>query len=181
MVWPTTSIPTSNLDAGTDSPAAARAELLTLVQQFEQLKNHVSAFARTFLDDATADAVLTTLGGTSVGKALFIAANAGAARSAIESDVYKTLPIPATPSTLTTGEMAVVSSGFTLSTGLPVGHIYPVYNESGSTITITQGPGLTLRLAGTTLTGNRSLSPRGVASIWVRSATEYIISGAGAA
>ena len=42
----------------------------------------LTAAGRALLDDANADAQLTTLGGTTVGKALFIAATAAAARSA---------------------------------------------------------------------------------------------------
>ena len=62
MVWPTAPIPTANLDAGTDSPAASRADLLQLAQQVNQLQAHVSTFAATLLDDADAAAARATLG-----------------------------------------------------------------------------------------------------------------------
>ena len=42
----------------------------------------LTSAGRALLDDANADAQLTTLGGTTVGKALFVAANAAAARTA---------------------------------------------------------------------------------------------------
>lgn len=77
------------------------------------------------------------------------------------------------------GQCLATSSGFTLSTGLAAGKSYAFYNDSAAAITITQGVGLTLRLAGTTTTGNRTLAPRGLATLWVNSTTEYIISGAG--
>lgn len=62
MVWPTSPISTANLDASTDSPAAARAELLQLTQQVNQLQAHVSTFAATLLDDADGAAARSTLG-----------------------------------------------------------------------------------------------------------------------
>lgn len=62
MVWPTTPIPTANLDAGTDSPATARADLLQLAQQVNQLQAHVSAFATMLLDDVDAASMRGTLG-----------------------------------------------------------------------------------------------------------------------
>jgi hypothetical protein len=45
MVWPTAPIPTANLDAGTDSPAAARADLLLQAQQVNQMQAHGAVFA----------------------------------------------------------------------------------------------------------------------------------------
>jgi len=63
MVWPTTPIPTANLDAGTDSPAEVRADLLQLAQQVNQMREHMtpSAFSVTLLDDADAAAARATL------------------------------------------------------------------------------------------------------------------------
>lgn len=77
------------------------------------------------------------------------------------------------------GSCVAVSAGFTLATGLAAGTVLSVYNDSASAITLTQGSGLTLRLAGTTATGNRTLQPRGLATIWANSTTEYIVTGAG--
>lgn len=53
------------------------------------------------------------------------------------------------------------------------------YNNTSGSLTLIQGSGLTLRLAGTNTTGNRTLAQRGMANIWFNSATEGIISGPG--
>lgn len=77
------------------------------------------------------------------------------------------------------GNVVTVAAGFTLSTGLAAGTIFMVYNNSGSAITITQDTGLTLRLAGTNLTGNRTAAARSLFSIVVISTSEYLVVGAG--
>lgn len=46
-------------------------------------------------------------------------------------------------------------------------------------ITLAQGSGFTLRLAGSTTTGNRSLGPRGIATVMFVSATEAYVYGVG--
>jgi len=78
---------------------------------------------------------------------------------------------------LTLGRTYRVSSGFTINTGLLEGGLYGIYNNSASAITLTQGGGLTLRLSGTTNTGNRTLAAHGYATIWANSTTEYIVGG----
>lgn len=78
------------------------------------------------------------------------------------------------------GKVFATSAGFTLNTSsLSEGYAYSVYNDSAAAITITQGSGVTQRLAGTTLTGNRTIAPRGLATIWANSGTEAIFSGPG--
>jgi hypothetical protein len=60
-------------------------------------------------------------------------------------------------------------------------NVVTIYNNSGSTITITQGSGLTLQFAGqaTSTTGNRSLSLYGICTVLFLSSTSAIITGAG--
>lgn len=62
MTYPTVAVATANLDAGTDSPATARSDLLDAVQKLNQMIAHTTAFAATLLDDANAVAARATLG-----------------------------------------------------------------------------------------------------------------------
>lgn len=54
-----------------------------------------------------------------------------------------------------------------------------IYNDSASAVTISPGGGVTLRLAGTTATGARTLAARGLAYLVYNTGTEAIISGSG--
>jgi len=73
----------------------------------------------------------------------------------------------------TTGNMIVPANVFT------AGDALSIYNNSASAVTVEQGSGLTLRQAGTTNTGNRTLAARGLSTVWFISTTEAVISGAG--
>ena len=80
------------------------------------------------------------------------------------------------------GKMVVNDTGgFTLPSGLPVRFAVSLFNSNGSGTpqTITQGAGTTLRLAGTSLTGNRTLGVVGLASAVVVSTNTWAITGAG--
>ena len=88
---------------------------------------------------------------------------------------YRTLPVA---TSFAVGECFSTTAWQTVNTS-SAGDIFSIYNNSASAITLTQGAGLTLRLAGTTLTGNRTLGARGMATIWFVSASEAIISGSG--
>jgi hypothetical protein len=76
---------------------------------------------------------------------------------------------------ITTGGVSVLQNVF----ADPYGQIVSIYNDSNSSQTITQGTGVTLRLAGTAATGNRTLARYGVATITCVAANTFVISGAG--
>lgn len=86
------------------------------------------------------------------------------------------LIVSATP---TTGSVISVTASTTFNTGATAGDVFAVYNNSAGTILLLPGVGLTLRLAGSTLTGNRALLPRGLAVVYVISSTEYAVIGQG--
>jgi hypothetical protein len=77
------------------------------------------------------------------------------------------------------GKMLATAAGITIDTGPAAGTFYSIYNDSAVSISITQGAGMTLRLAGTTNTGSRNLAARGLMSIWFNSSNEAICSGVG--
>ena len=81
------------------------------------------------------------------------------------------------------GQMiSITTGGVTINTGVfasPFGQSISIYNNSASSQTITQGAGVTLRLAGTTATGNRTLARYGVATIVCVASETFVISGAG--
>lgn len=89
------------------------------------------------------------------------------------TDVYRT--IPRDDAAFTSGYLRVVSAGFTVATGPAANSVFTVWNNSSSPLSITQGAGVTLRLDGTTLTGNRTLLPYGKAVIhWITTAIAVI-------
>ncbi len=73
----------------------------------------------------------------------------------------------------------VCSGGVTINNSVfSAGDIVSGYNDSGSTITLTEGSGVTMRLGGTATTGNRTVAARGRFEIYFLSASECIVSGA---
>jgi hypothetical protein len=74
---------------------------------------------------------------------------------------------------ITTGGVAVPFGVFA------VGDVISIYNNSATAQTITQSSGVTLRQAGFTTTGNRTLGTYGIATLLCVAANTFVISGAG--
>jgi hypothetical protein len=79
------------------------------------------------------------------------------------------------------GEMInITTGGVTVNSGIfSAGNNITIYNNSASSQTITQGAGVTLRLAGSSSTGNRTLALRGICTIICVASNEFVISGGG--
>lgn len=106
-----------------------------------------------------------------------------------------TRDIPATdrtasmPYTITIGDTGkmVLANGNTSSTSnvfIPnnvffTGNTVMIVNQSTNNVTVTQNSGVTMFLAGSTSTGNRTLSGKGIATVLCVGANNFIISGAG--
>jgi hypothetical protein len=76
--------------------------------------------------------------------------------------------------------ISITTGGVTVNTGIfSAGDNITIYNNSGSSQTITQGASVTLRLAGTATTGNRTLAQYGVCTLLCVASGTFVISGAG--
>ena len=84
----------------------------------------------------------------------------------VASDIGKHISI-------TTGGVTVPSAVFS------AGYAINVFNNSASNQTITQGASVTMYLAGTATTGNRTLAQRGICTILCVASNVFVISGAG--
>jgi hypothetical protein len=60
-----------------------------------------------------------------------------------------------------------------------IGTVITIVNSSASSITITQGSGVTLRLSGSSSTGNRTLAAYGLCSAIKVATDTWYISGSG--
>jgi hypothetical protein len=125
-------------------------------------RSNLSAAASGANTDITSLATTTTINGVTIG--------------------YRSIPRSTTTTTAVVGDVGkciAVSAGITIpNSTFAAGDAISIYNDSASAVTITAGV-TTLRQAGTTNTGNRTLAARGMATVWFNSATEAIISGAG--
>ena len=74
---------------------------------------------------------------------------------------------------ITTGGITVNASIFS------AGQSITIYNNSASNQTITQGTSVTMYLAGTATTGNRTLAQRGLATIFCVASNTFVITGGG--
>lgn len=78
------------------------------------------------------------------------------------------------------GSLISVSSGITIPAAtFAAGDVFTICNTNTSSITITQGSGLTMYLVGTASTGNRTLAQKGLATAVFLSASSCILSGGG--
>ena len=74
---------------------------------------------------------------------------------------------------ISTGGVTIPASVFS------AGQAVTIYNNSASSQTLTQGTSVTLRLAGTATTGNRTLAQYGVATVLCVGSNTFVISGGG--
>ena len=76
--------------------------------------------------------------------------------------------------------ISITTGGITVPVSiLSVGDAVSIVNNSAAAQTITQAVGVTLRLAGTATTGNRTLAQYGAATLLCIAANVFVISGAG--
>ena len=140
----------------------------------------------------SANVANTTASSSSTTGALTVAGGLGVAGKIYSGDYVfdaygnlRTLPQNAQSGSYTAtaadvGRFINTTAGVTINAGVfSVGDNVTIYNNSGSTITITQGTSVTLRQAGTSNTGNRSLALRGVCTVLCVASNEFVINGGG--
>lgn len=111
MTYPTVSVTTTNLDAGADSPATARSDLLDAVQKLNQMIAHTTAFAATLLDDASAAAARATLGAAASGP-LVSSGITGAAASGANTDITSVGAITGVTASLSDNTTKLATTAF---------------------------------------------------------------------
>ena len=78
------------------------------------------------------------------------------------------------------GKHILASNTVTVDQNLfAVGDAISIYNNTAGNVTITQGTGVTLRLAGTSTTGSRTLALRGIMTLLCVNSNEFVCSGTG--
>jgi hypothetical protein len=76
--------------------------------------------------------------------------------------------------------ISITTGGVTVNSGIfSAGDAVSIYNNSSGNQTITQGGSVTMYLAGTGATGNRTLSARGVCTVLCVGSNTFVIFGAG--
>ena len=109
MTWPTVAVGTTNVDAGTDSPASARTDIKDAMDKLNQMMAHVTAFAATLLDDVNAATFRSTLGAaasgantdiTSVGAVTGVTATAGDNTTKLATTAFVNTYAPAASDTV---------------------------------------------------------------------------------
>lgn len=72
------------------------------------------------------------------------------------------------------------ASGVTVPPSIfTAGNVVSIVNGAGGAITITQGSGVTMYLAGTATTGNRTLAANGLATVLCTASNTFLVTGAG--
>jgi hypothetical protein len=134
----------------------------------------------------------TTASSSSTTGALRVAGGAGIAGKVYSGDYIfdsignlRTVPQNAQVGSYTlvagdVGRHISTTAGVTVNISIfSAGDVVTIYNNSSSSITITLGTSVTLRLAGSATTGNRTLAQRGLVTLLCVAAGEFIASGSG--
>ena len=76
--------------------------------------------------------------------------------------------------------ISITTGGVTVPSGIfSTGQNVAIYNNSSSNQTLTQGSSVTLRLAGTTNTGNRTLLPYSLSTVFCVASNTFVVAGSG--
>ncbi len=123
MTWPSSDVNTTNADAGTDSPATFRTDVLDLLTKFNLLRNHVSTLGQTLLNRATAALMRADIG-----------AAASGANADITSLTTALMPLGNGQTWADFSASRAVNTTYTNSTGRSIVVSIPVYVPATSQI-----------------------------------------------
>jgi hypothetical protein len=170
----TTALSTANAASTTANGIAATANTaLSTAQAAETTANGIAATANSA--STTANAALARSGGTMTGAINFVSGQAyPQVPQNTKTSAYTLLATDAGK------HVSITTGGITVPSGVfAVGDAISIYNNSGSSQTITQGASTTLRLAGTSLTSNRTLAQYGLCSVLCVASNTFVITGTG--
>lgn len=137
---------------------------------------------------------ITATNATNVASGGTIASNVTATTQAVKTsdttvattafvDRLRSLLTSATTGTLVLtdrGSLVSLAANITIPANVfAANDVVTLYNNTAGSLTLTQGTSLTLRLAGTSTTGSRTLYTRGICTVVFISATEAVVSGGG--
>jgi hypothetical protein len=138
--------------------------------------NSTNLATTAFVQAAVAGVSFNNAALTGIPTAPTAAINTSTTQIATTAFVDRLRDAPRVTGGLARGSVFATSAGFTVNTS-NAGEMYLAYNDSAAGITITQGAGVTLRLHGTTSTGNRTLAARGMCTFWYNGSGEVIVMG----
>jgi len=142
------------------------------------ITGNVSGNAGTVTNGVYLDAVQTLTNKTITGLA-----SASTVKDSLGTDYtigYRSIPqsLNTTAAASDIGKHLYVSATTTVPSGVFVeGNEFLVVNSSGSTVTLTQGAGTTLRLGGTATTGSRTIAAYGVANVLCVGTETFYVTG----
>ena len=166
---------TGNITAG--NVTTTTGTITAATGQFTNINNSIATLQTQVYANANVAAyLLTNTGNITAGN---ISDSVGLLRSIPQNSKNTGYTLQSTDNgqmiNITTGNVTVPASVF----NSPYGQTVSIYNNQTTSNAVVQGSGVTLRLAGTTATGNRTLSRYGVATIICVAANTFVISGAG--
>ena len=181
----TQSAGTSNTRVATT--AFVGTAITNLIDSSPSALNTLNELAAAINDDANFSTTITNSIATKMPLAggTFTGAVTGTTFADSKGDV-RSIPLNSKSSSYTltladAGKAIYISSGGVTipSSVMAAGNAVTIVNDSGSNQTITQGSGLTLYNTADAATGNRTLLPRGITTVWFAATATAYISGSG--
>jgi hypothetical protein len=156
---------------------ASTGTITAATGQFTNINNSITTLQTQVYANANVAAYLTTAtGNITAGN---ISDSVGSLRSIPQNSKNTGYTLQSTDNgqmiNITTGNVTVPAGVF----NSPFGQTVSIFNNQTTSNAVVQGSGVTLRLAGTLSTGNRTLARYGVATMVCVAANTFVISGAG--